>query len=176
MNLTDEGLFWDCLTRSRRSRTRMRRSAPQVGAKALQFIVQGETKRTMASGDATEFEMTLKTARRRPAARHRGQGRHDLRSDRGGLARVVREALRPDRGRLGEHAVRGPGRRAHVRGDARARRRPSRSRSHRPRARGSATRSPCSSTRSLKDDPSVDGHRRRCVRPRGSRCWRSRPR
>lgn len=35
--------------------------APQVGAKALQFIVQGETKRTMASGDAAEFEMTLKT-------------------------------------------------------------------------------------------------------------------
>lgn len=33
---------------------------PQVGAKALEFVVQGETKRMMASGDASEFEMTLK--------------------------------------------------------------------------------------------------------------------
>lgn len=34
--------------------------APQTAAKALQFVVQGETKRMMASGDASEFEMTLK--------------------------------------------------------------------------------------------------------------------
>jgi transcriptional antiterminator NusG len=34
--------------------------APQVGAKALQFVIQGETKRLVASGDAAEFEMTLK--------------------------------------------------------------------------------------------------------------------
>ena len=33
--------------------------APQVGAKALQFMIQGETKRMIASGDAAEFEMTL---------------------------------------------------------------------------------------------------------------------
>ena len=33
---------------------------PQHGTKALQFIVQGELKRMMASGDATEFEMSLK--------------------------------------------------------------------------------------------------------------------
>jgi transcriptional antiterminator NusG len=36
-------------------------AAPQPsGAKALQFILQGESKRMLASGDATEFEMTLK--------------------------------------------------------------------------------------------------------------------
>ena len=34
--------------------------APQAGAKALQFTTQGETKRMMASGDATEFEFSLK--------------------------------------------------------------------------------------------------------------------
>lgn len=34
--------------------------APQVGAKALQFLTQGESKRMMASGDSTEYEMTLK--------------------------------------------------------------------------------------------------------------------
>ena len=34
--------------------------APPPGAKALQFTVQGETKRMMASGDSTEYEMTLK--------------------------------------------------------------------------------------------------------------------
>jgi transcriptional antiterminator NusG len=33
--------------------------APQTGAKALQFTVQGETKRMMASGDASEFEMAM---------------------------------------------------------------------------------------------------------------------
>lgn len=33
---------------------------PQAGAKALEFVVQGETKRMMASGDASEFEMTLR--------------------------------------------------------------------------------------------------------------------
>ncbi len=33
---------------------------PQGGAKALQFTVQGETKRMMASGDSSEFEMALK--------------------------------------------------------------------------------------------------------------------
>jgi transcriptional antiterminator NusG len=32
---------------------------PQTGAKALEFVIQGETKRMMASGDASEFEMTL---------------------------------------------------------------------------------------------------------------------
>ena len=36
-------------------------AAPQPsGVKALQFILQGESKRMVASGDATEFEMTLK--------------------------------------------------------------------------------------------------------------------
>ena len=34
--------------------------APQTGAKALQFTTQGELKRMMASGDATEFELALK--------------------------------------------------------------------------------------------------------------------
>ncbi len=34
--------------------------APQEGAKALQFTTQGELKRMMASGDATEFELSLK--------------------------------------------------------------------------------------------------------------------
>ncbi len=29
-------------------------------AKALQFVTQGETKRMMASGDSSEFELTLK--------------------------------------------------------------------------------------------------------------------
>lgn len=33
--------------------------APQIGAKALQFTVQGETKRMMASGDSSEFEMAM---------------------------------------------------------------------------------------------------------------------
>lgn len=33
---------------------------PPAGPKALQFTIQGETKRTMASGDSTEFEMGLK--------------------------------------------------------------------------------------------------------------------
>jgi len=33
--------------------------APQTGAKALQFTVQGETKRMMASGDSSEFEMAM---------------------------------------------------------------------------------------------------------------------
>lgn len=33
---------------------------PQEGAKALQFTTQGELKRMMASGDATEFELSLK--------------------------------------------------------------------------------------------------------------------
>jgi transcriptional antiterminator NusG len=33
---------------------------PQTGAKALEFMIQGETKRMMASGDASEFEMTLR--------------------------------------------------------------------------------------------------------------------
>jgi transcription termination/antitermination protein NusG len=33
---------------------------PPPGAKAMQFTVQGETKRMMASGDASEFEMGLK--------------------------------------------------------------------------------------------------------------------
>ena len=31
-----------------------------TGAKALQFVVQGDTKRSVASGDSTEFEATLK--------------------------------------------------------------------------------------------------------------------
>ena len=34
--------------------------APPVGAKALEFQIQGETKRMMASGDSSEFEMALK--------------------------------------------------------------------------------------------------------------------
>ena len=34
--------------------------APPQGAKALQFTIQGETKRLMASGDASEFELSLK--------------------------------------------------------------------------------------------------------------------
>jgi transcription termination/antitermination protein NusG len=33
--------------------------APLIGAKALQFTVQGETKRMMASGDSSEFEMAM---------------------------------------------------------------------------------------------------------------------
>jgi len=33
--------------------------APAAGAKVLQFTVQGETKRMMASGDSSEFEMAL---------------------------------------------------------------------------------------------------------------------
>jgi len=33
---------------------------PPAGAKAMQFTIQGETKRMMASGDASEFEMSLK--------------------------------------------------------------------------------------------------------------------
>lgn len=33
--------------------------APLTGAKALQFTVQGETKRMMASGDSSEFEMAM---------------------------------------------------------------------------------------------------------------------
>lgn len=33
---------------------------PQAGAKALEFVIQGETKHMMASGDASEFEMTLR--------------------------------------------------------------------------------------------------------------------
>ncbi len=33
---------------------------PQYDTKSLQFIVQGEMKRMMASGDSTEFEMSLK--------------------------------------------------------------------------------------------------------------------
>ncbi len=33
----------------------------QQGSKALQFVVQGETKRMMASGDSAKFEMTLRT-------------------------------------------------------------------------------------------------------------------
>ncbi len=34
--------------------------APPPGAKALQFTIQGETKRMMASGDSSEFELGLK--------------------------------------------------------------------------------------------------------------------
>lgn len=34
--------------------------APLAGAKVLQFTVQGETKRMMASGDSSEFEMNLR--------------------------------------------------------------------------------------------------------------------
>jgi transcriptional antiterminator NusG len=36
-----------------------REPAPQIATKALQFTVQGETKRMMASGDSSEFEMAL---------------------------------------------------------------------------------------------------------------------
>lgn len=43
-----------------------KKEAPQhhapSGAKALQFVVQGETKRSVASGDSTEFEAALKIA------------------------------------------------------------------------------------------------------------------
>jgi len=35
--------------------------APPAGAKALQFTIQRETKRMLASGDSTEFELSLKT-------------------------------------------------------------------------------------------------------------------
>ena len=34
--------------------------APPPVAKAIQFNIQGETKRMMASGDSAEFEMSLK--------------------------------------------------------------------------------------------------------------------
>jgi len=44
-------------------KTEQKKEAPQhapTGAKALQFVIQGDTKRSVASGDATEFEMALK--------------------------------------------------------------------------------------------------------------------
>lgn len=47
-------------------KTEPKKEAPQhhapSGAKALQFVVQGETKRSVASGDSTEFEASLKVA------------------------------------------------------------------------------------------------------------------
>jgi transcriptional antiterminator NusG len=53
------GLF-DVVEPKKKEEQKKEAPAPPPVAKALQFNIQGETKRMMASGDATEFEMTLK--------------------------------------------------------------------------------------------------------------------
>jgi transcription elongation factor SPT5 len=53
------GLF-DVVEPKKKEEPKKEAPAPPPVAKALQFNIQGETKRMMASGDATEFEMTLK--------------------------------------------------------------------------------------------------------------------
>ena len=53
------GLF-DVIEPKKREEPKKEAPAPPPVAKALQFNIQGETKRMMASGDATEFEMSLK--------------------------------------------------------------------------------------------------------------------
>jgi len=44
----------------KREETKKEAPAPPATAKAMQFTVQGETKKMMASGDSAEFEMALK--------------------------------------------------------------------------------------------------------------------
>lgn len=53
------GLF-DIEPKKKKEEPKKEAVAPPTGAKALQFVIQGETKRMMASGDASEFELTLK--------------------------------------------------------------------------------------------------------------------
>ena len=53
------GLF-DIEPKKKKEEPKKEAVAPPTGAKALQFVIQGETKRIMASGDASEFELTLK--------------------------------------------------------------------------------------------------------------------
>lgn len=53
------GLF-DIEPKKKKEEPKKEAVAPPAGAKALQFVIQGETKRMMASGDASEFELTLK--------------------------------------------------------------------------------------------------------------------
>jgi len=53
------GLF-DVVEPKKKEEPKKEAPAPPPVAKALQFNIQGETKRMMASGDATEFEMSLK--------------------------------------------------------------------------------------------------------------------
>lgn len=53
------GLF-DVIEPKKKEDTKKEAPAPPPVAKALQFNIQGEMKRMMASGDASEFEMSLK--------------------------------------------------------------------------------------------------------------------
>lgn len=53
------GLF-DIAPKKKKEEPTKETPVPQAGAKTLEFVIQGETKRMMASGDASEFEMTLK--------------------------------------------------------------------------------------------------------------------
>lgn len=53
------GLF-DVIEPKKKEEPKKEGPAPPPVAKAMQFNIQGDTKRMMASGDASEFEMTLK--------------------------------------------------------------------------------------------------------------------
>jgi transcriptional antiterminator NusG len=53
------GLF-DVIEPKKKEEPKKEAPAPPPVAKAIQFNIQGETKRMMASGDSTEFEMTMK--------------------------------------------------------------------------------------------------------------------